>query len=125
MESRVPYPLHKPEPPVTYVEEKSRKRRRWGLFAAIIMLLLMLGGANALILDAPTNHLDIDSVEMLEEALESFDGTAIRLRTTTMAGTVSAKEVTALERDVEIDGATVPAGSQVAAIASGTGKIVR
>ena len=44
MESRVPYPLHKPEPPVTYVEERSRKPRRWGLLAVILMLLLMLAG---------------------------------------------------------------------------------
>jgi mono/diheme cytochrome c family protein len=44
MTPKVPYPLHKPEPPVTYVEEHSRKRRRWGLVAVIIMLLLMLAG---------------------------------------------------------------------------------
>ena len=31
MTPEVPYPLHKPEPPVSYVEEKSRTRRRWGL----------------------------------------------------------------------------------------------
>lgn len=44
MTPEVPNPLHKPEPPVTYVEEQSRKRRRWGLLAVIIMLLLMLAG---------------------------------------------------------------------------------
>jgi hypothetical protein len=44
MTPEVPYPLHKPEPPVTYVELKSRTRRRWGLAAVIIMLLLMLVG---------------------------------------------------------------------------------
>ena len=44
MTPEVPYPLHKPEPPVTYVELKSRARRRWGLVLAIVMLLLMLVG---------------------------------------------------------------------------------
>jgi ATP-binding cassette, subfamily F, member 3 len=41
------------------------------------LLLLMRGGANCLVRDEPTNHLDIDAVEVLESALESFDGTAI------------------------------------------------
>jgi mono/diheme cytochrome c family protein len=50
MESRVPYPLHKPEPPVTYVEAQSKKRRRWGLLAVILMLLLMLAGLVLVIL---------------------------------------------------------------------------
>jgi mono/diheme cytochrome c family protein len=44
MPPEVPYPLHKHEPPVTYVEEHSRTRRRWGLVAVIIMLLLILAG---------------------------------------------------------------------------------
>ena len=44
MTPEVPYPLHKPEPPVSYVEEKSRTRRRWGLVFVILMLLLMLVG---------------------------------------------------------------------------------
>ena len=34
MTPEVPYPLHKPEPPASYVEEKSRRRRRWGLVAS-------------------------------------------------------------------------------------------
>ena len=44
MTPEVPYPLHKTEPPVSYVEEKSRTRRRWGLVFVILMLLLMLAG---------------------------------------------------------------------------------
>ena len=44
MTPEVPYPLHKPEPPVSYVEEKSRTRRRWGLVAVLLLLLLMLVG---------------------------------------------------------------------------------
>src|SRR5262245_14017474 len=44
MTPEVPYPLHKPEPPATYVEEHSRVRRRWGLLAVVISLLLMLVG---------------------------------------------------------------------------------
>ncbi|MGI8420689.1 MAG: hypothetical protein ACR2MU_00245 [Gaiellaceae bacterium] len=41
------------------------------------LLILMLGGANCLLLAEPTNHLDIASVEMLAAALEEFAGTAI------------------------------------------------
>jgi mono/diheme cytochrome c family protein len=40
-------PLHKPEPPVTYVEEQSRKRRRWLLPLVLLLLLLTLIGAIA------------------------------------------------------------------------------
>ena len=48
-----------------------------GEWTRLQLLLLMLEGANCLLLDEPTNHLDIESVEMLENALETFEGTAI------------------------------------------------
>ena len=38
---------------------------------------LMQDKPNCLVLDGPTNHLDIDSIEVLEDALERFDGTVI------------------------------------------------
>src|SRR3954451_25119633 len=40
-------------------------------------LTMMLGGANCLLLDEPSNHLDIDAVETLDKALEPFDGTVV------------------------------------------------
>ena len=36
-----------------------------------------MSGANTLILDEPTNHMDIESKEVFEEALQEFEGTAI------------------------------------------------
>jgi len=39
------------------------------------MALLMLSGANFLMLDEPTNNFDIPSAEALEEAIEDFNGT--------------------------------------------------
>ena len=38
---------------------------------------LTVAGANVLVLDEPTNHLDIWACDSLEEALKSFDGSAI------------------------------------------------
>ena len=38
---------------------------------------LILKKANFLILDEPTNHIDIDTREMLEEALKEYDGTIL------------------------------------------------
>jgi ATP-binding cassette subfamily F protein 3 len=41
------------------------------------MALLMLSDANFLMLDEPTNNLDIPSAEVLEEALAEFEGTVL------------------------------------------------
>ena len=41
------------------------------------MLLLELSGATLLLLDEPTDNLDVLSAESLEEALDAFDGTVI------------------------------------------------
>ena len=41
------------------------------------MVKLMMSGANTLILDEPTNHMDIESKEVFEEALKDFEGTDI------------------------------------------------
>jgi len=37
----------------------------------------VLSGANFLIFDEPTNHLDVESIEALEDAIESFGGTVL------------------------------------------------
>ncbi len=47
------------------------ERRRLGL------IKLMLSKANFLILDEPSNHLDLDSIEVMEEALASYSGTVL------------------------------------------------
>lgn len=47
--------------------------------ARLQIALMMLSGANLLVLDEPTNNLDLASVEKLEEALLEFDGTIISI----------------------------------------------
>ncbi len=48
-----------------------------GQQARLQVLLLELGGATMLLLDEPTDNLDLDSAEALEEGLAGFDGTVL------------------------------------------------
>ena len=48
-----------------------------GQQARLEILVLELEGHNLLLLDEPTDNLDIDSAEALEEALEGFEGTVV------------------------------------------------
>jgi energy-dependent translational throttle protein EttA len=48
-----------------------------GQQARFLVLLLELGGATLLLLDEPTDNLDLASAEALEEGLNGFDGTVI------------------------------------------------
>ena len=45
--------------------------------ARVCMASLLLGSANVLVLDEPGNHLDVETVEALAEALEQYKGTVI------------------------------------------------
>ena len=60
----------------------SRPTRRFGTLsggqqARFQILLLELSGATLLLLDEPTDNLDVLSAEALEEALDAFDGTVL------------------------------------------------
>ncbi|HOF64164.1 MAG TPA: ATP-binding cassette domain-containing protein, partial [Dermatophilaceae bacterium] len=48
-----------------------------GQQARFQILLLELSGATLLLLDEPTDNLDLDSAEALEAALDSFEGTVV------------------------------------------------
>ncbi|MDD9349974.1 ATP-binding cassette domain-containing protein [Mumia sp.] len=73
-------------------EEAARKLDRYGLArsaeqafdslsggqqARFQILLLELSGATLLLLDEPTDNLDVESAEALEDGLEAFDGTVL------------------------------------------------
>ncbi|MFC1417148.1 ABC-F family ATP-binding cassette domain-containing protein [Streptacidiphilus cavernicola] len=58
-------------------EEQRFQDLSGGQQARLMILRLELSGATALLLDEPTDNLDLDSAEALQEGLESFDGTVV------------------------------------------------
>ena len=57
--------------------DKKVKNLSGGEKVRLKLLELILKNANFLILDEPTNHIDIDTREILEESLLAYDGTIL------------------------------------------------
>jgi ATPase subunit of ABC transporter with duplicated ATPase domains len=58
-------------------EERRFQDLSGGQQARLMILRLELSGATALLLDEPTDNLDLESAEALQEGLESFEGTVL------------------------------------------------
>ncbi|MBC2903095.1 ABC-F family ATP-binding cassette domain-containing protein [Streptomyces cupreus] len=62
---------------LTQQAEQTFDRLSGGQQARFQILLLELEGATALLLDEPTDNLDLESAEALQEGLEAFEGTVL------------------------------------------------
>jgi ATPase subunit of ABC transporter with duplicated ATPase domains len=62
---------------LTQQAEQTFERLSGGQQARFQILLLELAGATALLLDEPTDNLDLESAEALQEGLEAFEGTVL------------------------------------------------
>jgi ATPase subunit of ABC transporter with duplicated ATPase domains len=62
---------------LAHASEQSFESLSGGQQARFQILLLELSGATLLLLDEPTDNLDVQSAEALEEGLEAFDGTVV------------------------------------------------
>ncbi|MET8825157.1 ATP-binding cassette domain-containing protein [Streptomyces sp. NPDC004610] len=62
---------------LTRQAEQTFERLSGGQQARFQILLLELQGVTALLLDEPTDNLDLESAEALQEGLEAFDGTVL------------------------------------------------
>jgi ATPase subunit of ABC transporter with duplicated ATPase domains len=60
-----------------YAAEQTYDTLSGGQQARLQILLLELSGATLLLLDEPTDNLDLHSAEALEEALAGFEGTVL------------------------------------------------
>jgi ATP-binding cassette subfamily F protein 3 len=71
--------------------------------ARVALALMMLSDANLLVFDEPTNHLDVESIEALEDALETYEGTVILVTHDRALLTALATRIWALEDGVLYD----------------------
>ena len=62
---------------LTEAADRPFERLSGGQQARFQILLLEIAGSTALLLDEPTDNLDLESAEALQEGLESFDGTVL------------------------------------------------
>ena len=62
---------------LAHAAEQTFESLSGGQQARFQILLLELSGATLLLLDEPTDNLDVQSAEALEEGLEAFDGTVL------------------------------------------------
>ena len=62
---------------LAYASEQKFESLSGGQQARLQILLLELSGATLLLLDEPTDNLDVESAEALEEGLEGFEGTVV------------------------------------------------
>ncbi len=62
---------------LAHASEQSFESLSGGQQARFQILLLELSGATLLLLDEPTDNLDVESAEALEEGLEAFEGTVL------------------------------------------------
>jgi ATPase subunit of ABC transporter with duplicated ATPase domains len=62
---------------LVYAAEQTYDTLSGGQQARLQILLLELSGATLLLLDEPTDNLDLHSAEALEEALTTFEGTVV------------------------------------------------
>src|SRR6187551_2478470 len=63
--------------PLAGQSEQKYESLSGGQQARFQILLLQLSGATLLLLDEPTDNLDLHSAEALEDALEAFEGTVL------------------------------------------------
>ncbi|MBA2773630.1 MAG: ABC-F family ATP-binding cassette domain-containing protein [Nocardioidaceae bacterium] len=62
---------------LAHASEQKFESLSGGQQARLQILLLELSGATLLLLDEPTDNLDVESAEALEEGLETFEGTVV------------------------------------------------
>jgi ATPase subunit of ABC transporter with duplicated ATPase domains len=62
---------------LAHAAEQTFETLSGGQQARLQILLLELGGATLLLLDEPTDNLDLESAEALEEGLAAYEGTVL------------------------------------------------